>query len=91
MYIVYLKIFILLYADDTVIVSEDQNSFQNILNDFYQYCKLWKLTMNMQKTKVIISGTSRLDKYKFTINGENIEIVKEYKYLGILFSSSNSF
>jgi hypothetical protein len=88
---VYLKIFVLLYADDTVIVSEDEKTFQNMLNDFHQYCKQWKLTINMQKTKIIIFGTSRPGNYMFTLSGEKIEIVKEYKYLGVLFSSSGSF
>ena len=29
--------------------------------------------------------------YNFTINGHPLEVVKEYKYLGVLFSRSGSF
>ena len=38
--VLYLKIFVLLYADDTVIFGTDPDSFQNNLNVFYDYCKL---------------------------------------------------
>jgi hypothetical protein len=88
---IYIKLFVLLYADDTVLMSEDQESFQNLLNDFSDYCKLWKLQINMNKTKVMVFGTNKPEKYKFYLNGTILETVKEYKYLGVIFSSSGSF
>ncbi len=45
----------------------------------------------MSKTKVVVFGTNKLEKYKFYLNGDCIETVKEYKYLGLLFSTSGSF
>ncbi len=47
---IFLKLFVLLYADDTIIVSEDPTSFQQLLNDFSEYCKIWKLDINMNKS-----------------------------------------
>ena len=89
---VYLKIFILLYADDTVILSESRNDLQAALTVFEQYCEEWKLTVNIEKTKVLISANGKLSKYdKYFFKGERLEIVKEYKYLGIFFSKSGSF
>lgn len=44
----------------------------------------------MTKTKVMVFGTNKPQKYKFTMAGEPLETVKEYKYLGVLFSSSGS-
>ena len=38
----YLKIFILLYADDTVLFGTDAEIFQGNLNIFYKYAQLWK-------------------------------------------------
>jgi hypothetical protein len=35
---IYLKIFLLLYADDTVLMSENVNGMQTILNIFSEYC-----------------------------------------------------
>jgi hypothetical protein len=34
----FIKLFVLLYADDTAIMSDDEAKFQNLLNDFYEYC-----------------------------------------------------
>ena len=39
----FLKLIILLYADDTVILAEDAYSMQKSLDDFYSYCNEWKL------------------------------------------------
>ena len=50
----YLKLFVLLYADDTVILATDEKSFQHSLNIFYDYSKLWKLDINYDKTKILI-------------------------------------
>jgi hypothetical protein len=51
---IYLKIFILLYADDTVLMSENVNGMQTILNIFSEYCNTWKLQVNIAKTNVVI-------------------------------------
>ena len=89
---IYLKIFILLYADDTVILSESRTDLQLALNVFGQYCAEWKLTVNTDKTKILIFAKDRLSKYdKYYFNGKCLEIVNEYKYLGIIFSRSGSF
>lgn len=89
---VFLKIFIMLYADDTVIVSENKNDMQDALNAFEEYCKKWKLTVNVTKTKVLIFSKGRHSKFdKFFFNGTQLEIVNEYKYLGIIFTKSGSY
>ena len=36
---VFMEVFILLYADDTVILADNAQSFQNCLNSFHNYCK----------------------------------------------------
>lgn len=59
---IYIKLFVLLYAGDTVLMSEDQESTQNLLNDFSDYCRLWKFQINMNKTKVMVFGTNKPEK-----------------------------
>ena len=87
----FVKLFILLYADDTAIVSESAADLQNALNIYETYCDRWKLTLNTSKTKIVIFSGGRQRNYNFTYKNETIEIVKDYKYLGIMFSRSCSF
>ena len=41
--LLYLKLLILLYADDTVIFSNNEEDFRKSLNAFHEYCLMWKL------------------------------------------------
>jgi hypothetical protein len=47
---IYLKLFVLLYADDTVIIAESREDLQAQLNVFGEYCKKWKLKVNAERT-----------------------------------------
>lgn len=89
---VYMKLFLLLYADDTVLMSESKDDLQYMLNNFCVFCKQWKLSVNVSKTKVVIFSKGRLPKnVSFNMDGKNIEIVNAFKYLGVFFSRSGSF
>ena len=41
----YLKVLILLYADDAVIFATDPTSFQRNLNTFFEYTRMWRLSI----------------------------------------------
>ena len=51
---IFLKLFILLYADDTVLMAESADDLQSELNKFYEYCKIWRLKVNTEKTTIVI-------------------------------------
>lgn len=87
----YLKIFILLYADDTVVISETASSLQRELNIYAQYCDKWKLTVNISKSKVVVFSKGRRPLYNFQFKSMSIYVTNEYKYLRIYFSRSGSF
>ena len=88
----YLKLYTLLYADDTVILAETENELQDTLTALEEYCKLWSLTVNLDKTKIIIFSRGLIRKHRnFTYAGEIIEVVREYIYLGVTLSYNNSF
>ena len=87
---IFLKLFLLLYADDTVLFSDNEIDMQQALSVFETYCKEWKLTVNTEKKIVIIGQGRKTNAYHFTINMKEIEITKDYKYLGILFAQSGS-
>ena len=88
----YIKLFAILYADDTILLSDDENHFQNLLYYFAEYCKRWHLRINISKTKIMIfGGNVQSNNEIFTLNGSVVEIVKEFKYLGILFTQNGRF
>ena len=88
----YLKLFVLLYADDTVIVAESREDLQLQLNVFGEYYKKWKLKVNAEKINSFIFSRGRplVDIY-FSLNGSEIEIVNEFNYLGILLNKTGNF
>ena len=76
--LIFLKLFVILYADDTIILSDDVKRFQDMLNVFSEYCKNWELKINIEKTKLVIFGNYiRIRHVSFLIDGQGIEIVKE--------------
>ena len=84
-----LKLFLLLYADDIVIFAESSNDLQKGLDVLAEYCKRWQLTVNIQKTKVMVfrKGGNLERNISFKFEGENIEIVGKFVYLGITFTT----
>ena len=82
--------FILLYADDTGLLSESKYDPQCTLDVFGSYCSDWKSNGNTEKTKVLIfpSGRPRrTNKYYFN-DEQLLETINEHKYLSIMFSRS---
>ena len=72
-------------------MAESADDLQCALNEFYLYCTQWKLNVNVENSKILIFSKGSLAKRHFYYNGSIIENVKEFKYLGIVFSRSGSF
>lgn len=95
--------FINLYADDTLLaVSGDcvETSVQKMndeLINLEKYLRRNKLKINVQKTKAMIisnhSRTKNVDKDNITLIIENkkIEIVKQFKYLGVVLDENLTY
>lgn len=77
---------ILLYADDMVAIADNENDLQLIMNEIHKWCNLWRLKVNIEKTKVIHFRTSRqtLTDTAFTYGDLDLETVSKYKYLGVI-------
>jgi len=73
-------LFVLLYADDTVIDSETAEDLQNALDIYEQYCNMRKLTVITSKTKVLIINKARHRTCQFYYNGISLDIVNSFKY-----------
>ena len=88
----YVKLLVLLYADDTIVLSNTAAGLQKALEDLYNYCTKWKLQVNSSKTKVIIfSKRKPKTPPVFTYNNEVLENVFDFKYLGVYFKSNANF
>ena len=88
--IVLLKLFVLLYADDTIILAENQHELQRALTSVHKYCVNYNLTVNIKKTKIIIFSRGKVRKYpSFTYGKETIEVVSDYVYLGVTMNYNN--
>ena len=49
-----IKLGILLYVDDSILIDESRLDFQNSLVSVYDYCQRWTLSVNIFKTKVYL-------------------------------------
>jgi hypothetical protein len=87
------KLFVLLYADDIALLSETKEGLQNGLDLLGEYCKTSKLTINTNKSKIMIfrKGGRYQNDLQFRYNGETLDIVSTFNYLGIVLSSGGSF
>ena len=85
-----LKLFLLLYADDTAIFSESPSSLQKGLTKMKQYCEKWNLKLNVNKCKIVIFSRGKVRKFPdFNIGGEIIEVVSNFHYLGLKLDYNN--
>ncbi len=83
----------LLYAYDTVVFADSADELQKSLDALYNYSSMWKLKVNVDKTKIMIfskSGRSSKNE-KFSYNNIPLDIVNEFKYLGVIFKSNGRF
>ena len=89
---IFAKLFSLLCADDTIILSETEADMQYALSILEKYYQEWKLKTNLQRAKVIIfckRKSKNLPIYKLC--GENLQIEDSYSYLSVIFNYNGSF
>jgi len=82
----YLNLSILLYADDIVLLAESEEDLQHMLNVSHEWCKKWRLVVNIDKSKIMhFRKTKKMRScYNFMLGLYVIEYVQEYKYLGLV-------
>ena len=83
-----INLFLLMYADDMCLFAQSPSDLQNMLNTLHAYNDEWNLTLNVQKTKIVIfrNGGIIRENEKWFYNGQQIEVVNQFKYLGMLFN-----
>ena len=87
-----IKLLLLLYADDIVLFGATPEELQKSLSVLEEYCRRWRLNVNIDKTKILVfrKGGRLPGNLQFKYNGNIIEIVNKFCYLGIVFTSGGS-
>ena len=87
-----IELFILLFADDLVLLSNTVRGLQNQINVLSEACKQIFLEINKDKTKIMVfrKGGFLSKNEKWILDGNYLEIVNEYNYLGFLFTTRMS-
>ena len=88
-----IQILIMLFADDVVLLSYTVIGLQQQLNILRDTAKKLGLVVNLQKSNVVVfrNGGHIAAREKWFYDGMKLEIVNQYKYLGVIFSKVNIF
>ena len=82
-------LFILLYADDIILLAESEEDLQTLLYKLESYCILNEMKININKTKFMIFETTECaftEEINIRLQNQILERVFSFKYLGIFFS-----
>lgn len=76
---------ILLFADDIALMSRSPAGLQHQLSILAEFCADRGLNVNVSKTKIVDFEPKRTECPPFTFEGQVLERVEVFKYLGIAF------
>jgi len=87
-----IELFLLLFADDIVLLSYSAMGLQNQINILEEACKALSLMINFDKTKVMVfrKGGFLSKNENWRLNGKLLDVVSEYNYLGFVFTTRMS-
>ena len=79
---------ILLFADDIVLLAENEGSLQLMMEELSKWCLKWQMNINPDKTQIVHFRVKRTAKTKIEFHlGEHlISVVDQYRYLGCTLS-----
>ena len=87
-----MRLLLLFYADDCVLFSETPEGLQSVIDDLQTYCLKWKLSINTDKSKIVVfkKGNHHIhDIWRF---GDKIlDTCNKMKYLGNILAANGSF
>ena len=88
-----IEILIMLFADDIILLSYSITGLQQQLNILKSTADRLRLTVNLEKSKIVVfrKGGHLASLEKWFYGRERIEVVNQYKYLGIIFSTGLTF
>ena len=70
------------FADDTALVAEEEKDLQKLINKITETCRQYGMALNVKKTKIMVIDKKNSIASNIYAEGEKLEQVKKYKYLG---------
>ena len=75
------------YADDFMLLATIAVGLQRLLDAVAKFCISMGMVISIQKTKVAAFSQLYPVPFQWTINGEQLEVVLQLKYLGVIFAA----
>jgi hypothetical protein len=95
------RVSVLMYADDMVLVADTKEGLQRSINLAYEYSKRWRFLFNVgkDKTEVVVFHGQGMEKKRrekeleggWVLGGKIVGIVDKYVYLGVTVDSKGKF
>ena len=87
------KVCVLLYADDLVLLADNEKDLQTLLDLMHAWCIEWRLSINITKSNIVHFRGSRKKRSNFSFHygDTSLEYKDEYKYLGIYLDEHLNF
>ena len=80
----------LVYADDICLVASSPEQLQALIDALSSYCAMLHMEISVPKTKVMVVSRVPLSAAAFSCNGNLVEQVSSFKYLGLHFHESGA-
>ena len=82
------RLSILLYTDDIALIAESERDLQKMLDVIFQWGQNWEIKFNCNKSQVMYfrKGSVNCFNIALKLGNNNLQIVHEYKHLGLVFN-----
>ena len=88
-----LQVSALLYADDVVLLSPDEQGLNLALQYVYEWCQKWRMVVNEDKTEVVHfrKKGKNVTEANFIYGNTRLNVNSKYKYLGLVLNENLDF
>ncbi len=79
-------VLILLYADDIVLLVENEADLQCMIDKLHEWCIKWRMMVNESKTKIVHlrNNVTHCTNVCFKLSGNVLNKVEKYRYFGVI-------
>ena len=77
---------VFIYADELALIAQNERDLQKMLDILFKWCQQWRISVNTEKSEIIHFRPcqSKQTKEQFKYGDSVLNVVKFYKYLGII-------